>query len=251
MENNNDIIHRAEDLARRCDKTNAVTLSGFLSPAEQYGVYSWAQRFPPPCKILYEGGRPECERKAAFFLPCYQAEDDFSAADYIRAVKVTAGYGMPGHRDYMGAVLGLGIKREWMGDIWVMESTAYLFCMPSVEGFLLNNLDKVGRFGVKAASIALADVPPPEKKVLKVSFSVMSLRLDAVTAGMFSLSRTEAAKLIAEGRVSLNYVETLRTDAGVKVGDVISLRGMGKGEITELGGLSRRGRQFVGAEIFQ
>jgi len=46
-------------------------------------------------------------------------------------------------------------------------------------------------------------------------------------------------------------VETLRTDAGVKVGDVISLRGMGKGEITELGGLSRRGRQFVGAEIFQ
>lgn len=248
---NKDIIHRAEDLARRCDKINDVTASGFLSPAEQYGIYSWAQRFPPSCKIVYEGGRPECERKAAFFLPYYLDEEEFSAEGRIRCVKAAAGYGMPGHRDYMGAVLGLGIKREWIGDIWVMESTAYIFCMPSVESFLLNNLDKVGRFGVRTAAIELADVPAPERKVIKVSFSVMSLRLDAVTAGMFSLSRTEAAKLIAEGRVSLNYNECLRTDMNVKAGDVISLRGMGKGEISELGGMSRRGRQFVGAEIYK
>lgn len=247
----NDIIRRAEDLARRCDKASDVTVSGFLSPAEQYGIYSWAQRFPPECKIVFDGGRPECERKAAFFLPDYLEEEEFSAEDRIRAVKVTAGYGMPGHRDYMGAVLGLGIRREWVGDIWVMESTAYLFCMPSVEEFLLNNLDKVGRFGVKTASVALTDVPAPERKVFKVSFSVMSLRLDAVTGGIFSLSRTEAARLIGEGRVSLNYVECLRTDANVKVGDIISLRGFGKSEITELGGLSRRGRQFVGAEIYK
>ena len=60
-----------------------------------------------------------------------------------------------------------------------------------------------------------------------------------------------AAKLIAEGRVSLNYNECLRTDMNVKAGDVISLRGMGKGEISELGGMSRRGRQFVGAEIYK
>lgn len=247
----NDIIRRAEDLARRCDRAGDVAVSGFLSPAEQYGIYSWAQRFPPECKIVFDGGRPECERKAAFFLPCYLEEDEFSVEDRIRAVKVTAGYGMPGHRDYMGAVLGLGIKREWVGDIWVVESTAYLFCMPSVEEFLLANLDKVGRFGVKTAPISLADVQAPERKVFKVSFSVMSLRLDAITSGIFSLSRTEAARLITEGRVSLNYVECLRTDANVKVGDIISLRGFGKSEITELGGLSRRGRQFVGAEIYK
>lgn len=248
---NNDLIRRAEDLSRRCDKINDITSSGFLSPAEQYGIYSWAQRFPPDCRIVYEGGRPECERKAAFFIPYYFADEDFDVDQRICCVKVTAGYGMPGHRDYMGAALGLGIKREWIGDIWVMESTAYIFCLPSVVDFLLNNLDKVGRFGVKTARIALSEVPAPEKKVIKVAFSVMSLRLDAVTAGMFSLSRTESAKLVEEGRVSLNYVECLRTDMNVKVGDIISLRGFGKGQITELGGTSRRGRQFVNAEIFK
>ena len=76
-------------------------------------------------------------------------------------------------------------------------------------------------------------------------------RLDAVAAGMFCVSRTEAAKLISEGRVSLNYIECLRTDAGVKEHDVISIRGFGKGEITEIGGTTRRGRQFVNAEIYK
>jgi RNA-binding protein YlmH len=68
---------------------------------------------------------------------------------------------------------------------------------------------------------------------------------------MFSVSRTECARLIEEGRVTLNYAEVLRTDAAVKPGDVISVRGFGKGEITEMGGTTRRGRQFVNAEIYK
>lgn len=148
----------------------------------------------------------ECERRAAFFLPYYLDAEDFDVSEYIRAIKVTAGFGMPGHRDYMGAALGLGVKREWLvGDIWVIESEAFIFCMPSVEEHLLLNLDKVGRFGVKTGKIALADVPVPERKVIKVAFTVMSMRLDAVATGMFSVSRTEAARLVEEGRVSLNY----------------------------------------------
>ena len=123
--------------------------------------------------------------------------------------------------------------------------------MPSVEEHLLQNLDKVGRFGVKTAKIALSDIPVPERKVIKVAFTVMSMRLDAVAAGMFSVSRTECARLIEDGRVTLNYAEVLRTDAAVKPGDVISVRGFGKGEITEMGGTTRRGRQFVNAEIYK
>ena len=248
---NNELIRRAEDLSRRCDKTNSLTNTYFLTPAEQYGIHSWAERFPPPCRIVFGGGRPECERRAAFFLPYYLDEADFDVSEYISAIKVTAGFGMPGHRDYMGAALGLGIKREWLGDIWVLESDAYIFCMPSVEEHLLQNLDKVGRFGVKTAKIALSDIPVPERKVIKVAFTVMSMRLDAVAAGMFSVSRTECARLIEEGRVTLNYAEVLRTDAAVKPGDVISVRGFGKGEITEMGGTTRRGRQFVNAEIYK
>jgi len=247
----NELIKRAEDLSARCDKTNTITNSLFLTPAEQYGLHNWITRFPQPCKMIFHGGKEDCERKIAFFLPYYVDEEDFDVSEYISVIKCHAGFGMPGHRDYMGAVLGLGIKREWVGDIWVIESDAYVFCQPSVESHILSSLEKVGRFGIKTSKISLEEVPIPQKVSVKESFSVMSLRLDGVLAGMFNISRTEAARLITAGRASLNYTETLKTDANVKVGDIISLRGYGKGRITELGGMTRRGRQVVNAELLK
>ena len=150
----------------------------------------------------------------------------------------------------MGALLAMGIGREWLGDIWVQNDCAYVFCMPSVTEHLLT-LDKVGRCGVTAERIAPADVPDPVREVKEVSFSVMSLRLDAVAAGMFSMSRTEAAKHIAAGGVSVNYAECLKPDLALHEGDMLSMRGVGKGRLTGTGGTSRKGRLFVYAEIFK
>ena len=79
----------------------------------------------------------------------------------------------------------------------------------------------------------------------------MSMRLDAVTAGMFDLSRSEAARQIALGNVSLNYSQSFKTDSGVKERDIISLRGAGKGCVSGTGGTSRKGRLFVYAEIYK
>jgi RNA-binding protein YlmH len=93
----------------------------------------------------------------------------------------------------------------------------------------------------------------PERKVQTEStnFSVMSMRLDAVAAGMFHLSRTEAAKQIAAGNVSLNYSQCLKTDCQIKDGDIISLKGHGKGTVSGTGGTSKKGRLFVYAEIYK
>ena len=82
------------------------------------------------------------------------------------------------------------------------------------------------------------------------SFSVQSLRLDAVAGGLFDLSRTEAARQVEAGTVSLNYEICDRCDAPVHEGDILSMRGKGKGRITGLGGTSRKGRQFVNGEIY-
>jgi RNA-binding protein YlmH len=150
----------------------------------------------------------------------------------------------------MGAALGLGIKREWLGDIRLVEDGAYLFCLPSVERLLLEELDKVGRVGVKARPCPLSDIPPLERKVKKVTFTVKSLRLDAVAGSMFGLSRTAAADLIRMGAATVNYEPCLHVDAPVKEGDVISLRGHGKGVLVQEGGKSRKDRQFMEAEIY-
>lgn len=244
---NREFIKRISDLAERCERTGSVTCTGFLTPAEQYALKTL--HIPPEVTLRLTGGGEGCERQIAFFLPWYLEPEDFDPAEYIRAVKLTAYFGEPGHRDYMGAALGLGIKREWIGDIRVMGTECYIICLPSVEPVLLEELDKVGRHGVKAAALPLSAVPAPEKKVKTVTFTVKSLRLDAVTGAMFGLSRTAAADLIRMGAASLNYTECDKVDAPVKEGDVISLRGHGKGTLAEQGGKSRKDRIFLTAEI--
>ena len=100
------------------------------------------------------------------------------------------------------------------------------------------------------APCALEDVPPPVRNVRALSFTVKSLRLDAVTGSLFGLSRTAAAEQIRMGLVSLNYDLCDRTDAPVSEGDVISLRGRGKGQVKALGGRSKKDRLFVEAEVY-
>ena len=245
----NELLRRAEDLRERCERSGSLTMTGFLTPAERYQIESWA-RHAPDCRLVFSGGREACERTVGFFLPYYMDSESLDVSEYICVIRLKAFFGTPGHRDYMGAVLGMGVKREWVGDIWVSEDTATIFCLPSIQRHLMT-IEKVGRCSVKAQAVELEDIPEPERKVQSLSFSVMSMRLDAVVGGMFKLSRTEAAKQIAAGNVNLNYSECLRTDANVREGDIISLRHAGKGTVTGIGGTSRKGRLFVYAEIYK
>lgn len=245
---NSELIKRAEDLSARCRRSGRLTQTNFLTPAERYQLESWVKR--GGCEVIFSGGQEGCERTAAFFLPEWMKPESFDVSEYIRGIRVTAYFGTPGHRDYMGAVLGMGVGREWVGDIRVDGDEAYIFCLPGVERHLVT-IDKVGRCGVKAAAVELSEVPEPVRQVKNVSFSVMSMRLDAVVGGMFDLSRTEAAKQIAYGNVSVNYSVSEKPDLAVKPGDVVSLRGAGKGTVTGTGGTSRKGRLFVYAEIYK
>ena len=245
---NSELLRRAEDLFRRCEKNSALTATHFLTPAERFALQRW-QSTQPGCRLFFSGGHPDCERTVGFFLPDYMEEEWLPLDETIRAFELTAAFGAPGHRDYLGALLGMGIGRERLGDIWVKGSSAVVFCLAGVERHLLS-IDKVGRFTVHARSLSLAEVPAPERKVKAKSFSVQSLRLDAVCAGLFDLSRSEAARQVEAGNVSLNYELCQKSDAIVHPGDILSLRGKGKGRVTDLGGTSRKGRQFVEGEIY-
>ena len=245
---NSELLKRARDLAERCERSGTVCVSGFLSPAEQYELQTRLGYIP--CGLVFHGGGENCERAAAFFLPDYMTEEMLDVSEYICAMKLKAYFGQPGHRDYMGALLGMGIGREWLGDIQVEGDTAYVFCMKSVLRHLLS-IEKAGRYTVKASQVPLEEVPARKVETESLSFSVMSPRLDAVAAGLFHLSRTEAAKQIAAGNVSLNYAQCLKADCAVKEGDILSLKGKGKGSISGMGGTSRKGRLFVYGEIYK
>ena len=245
-----DLIKRAADLADRCERQSVVTATGFLTPAEQQELRQWAAA-RPAVRMLLTGGSGDCERQCAYFLPFWQEEDAFPIDEHIHAVKIEASFAQPEHRDYMGACLGLGIQRPWLGDFRVIGQTAWVFCLPSVERLLLDELTKVGRAGVRTSSCPLEEVPVPERRTRRLTFTVKSMRLDAVAGQLFGLSRTGAAELIRLGAATLNYLPCDKTDAPVKEGDVISLRGRGKGVISSVGGRSRKDRIFLEAEVYQ
>ena len=240
-----DILRRAEDLARRCERSAVVTATAFLTPAEQYEIRrAFSDR---EVRVVWHGGGEECERRCAFFLPEYLSEETFSPEEHIRCVRFRSWFGQPTHRDYLGAVLAQGIGRERIGDIRIKGQDAWVFCLTAVEPLLLE-MERAGRYTVKGEDCPLPEVPAEEIRRETISFTVQSLRLDAVTGGMFRMSRSSAAEQIRLGMVSLNYSVCQRVDAPVREGDVISLRGKGKGSVAEIGGRSKKDRLFVTAE---
>ena len=240
-----DLIRRAEDLAAQCARRGSVTNTGFLTPAEGAALERWAER-DPDVRLLLHGGYPDAERRVGFFLPEWMEEAAFDPAEHICALEGVASFGTPGHRDWLGAALGLGIGRDWLGDILLDGSRAVLLCLPSVREHLLLNLDKVGRCGVKLRAVELSGITVPERAMEERVFSVQSPRLDAVCAGTFRLSRTAAAQAVAAGLLSLNYAVCLKADAAVREGDILSLRGRGKAVVLDAGSReSKKGRRFV------
>ena len=248
MAKESELIRRIRDLSERSEKTFSVTHSTFLTPAEQYEAEQWL--IHKESHYLFDGGYEDAERKIAFFLPDYLSEEEFLLADYISAVKITAGFGSPGHRDYLGSVLGLGIRREWIGDIIITDNVAYIYCIPPSNSTIMNDLTHVSRYGVKCENIPINIIQAPKKNVKHISFTVQSRRFDAVLGCIFGISRSRAAKMIASGSAMLNYQECLKNDAYIDDGAVISARGYGKAVLVGQTGQSRKGRIFLEAERY-
>ena len=111
-----ELIRRITDLASRCSRSASVTHTGFLTPAEVFRIEHWSPS-GMNCGMLLHGGVDSAERRVAFFLPEWMDVDTFDIGEYLCALEFTARFGSPGHRDYLGAALALGIGREWIGDI--------------------------------------------------------------------------------------------------------------------------------------
>jgi len=247
----NELISRMDDLAAQCQRRSVITHSHFLTPAEQHQISNIT--FLPGTdgsSVLY-GGTEESERKILFFLPYYMTEDDLDWSETISVLESRCRFGKPGHRDYLGSLMVLGIRREFLGDIWMEEETAYLFCMSTIKDTILNELKQVGHNTVTVREISARELPDLHRQMRSERFTVMSPRLDAVVSGMFRLSRTESAERIRQGLVQHNYQECVKTDAPVREGDVISLRGRGKGVVAAFEGTTRRGRMFIEVKIYQ
>ena len=175
-------------------------------------------------------------------MACFLAPDRWEEPFPITALELTWPHQTaPGHRDVLGSVLGLGIRRACVGDIVVLDDRAYLFLESQLAEHVALSLTSAGRVQIRARVLETwPEVEPPQG--VEVRDTVSSLRLDAVVSGGFGLSRAAAADLIAAGHVKLRHLPTQRPDARVGEGDAISARGYGRLVIDQVGAPTKKGR---------
>ena len=236
---------RLNELALRAQHTGRVCATRFLEPSTLAAVNAAASR--AGVKVALWGGYEGAERCVAAFY----AGDPPEAGDWpVVALRLqwNGKFANPGHRDLLGAMMGLGIEREMTGDIamgtYRDAPCAYLFALEEVADYIAANLDSAGLASLKVSvATETPQLIPPEGESLRLT--VQQQRLDAVLAAACRLSRGEAQRLIAAGLVKLNHVPQLRPDARLSEGDLISARGYGRVKVTAFQGESRRGRQVV------
>ena len=231
---------RLDELARRAVRTGERVFTKFLDPAlERDCAYAAGSA---GVEHGFFGGYADAERRVAAFYAEYAPETDWPVV--CLRLAWNARYGAPGHRDLLGALMGLGISREETGDIVVGQGEAFLFVLEEIADYVCANLSEAGRTKLKAER-AEADVVLPEPEGVSLRETVASERLDAVLAAGFHLSRAEAQRLVHSGLVKLNHIVETRPDAKLVVGDLISARGYGRLKVLDFPGTTRRGRCAV------
>ena len=235
---------RLRELALRARHGGRPCFTRFLEPPMERDARAAASA--AEVSVDFFGGFEGAERRIAAFY----ADEAPEAADYPLAcleLRWNPKYASPGHRDLLGAAMGLGLERDSTGDIAMgaEDGAAYLFAHRDVAEYLRANFEQAGRAKLNLREIDAQDAKlrPPEGEYLRVTLA--SFRLDALLAAALKLSRGEAQRLIEGGQVKRNHLEILRGDASVAEGDLLSVRGHDRLRVESFEGITRKGRQAV------
>ncbi len=243
-----------------------VTSTSFLTPGEHRVLTERLIREGNSSRFFAFGGYSSAERVCVFFVPDFfdsfvdissekNALIEYCAEDIkekITAIKIVgSGYKKLTHRDYMGALLNMGIDRDTLGDICPLDDlSCVIFLQRSVSELLLSNLEKIGSDKVKVSAYDDCMSFSYVKKTVPLSDTVASPRLDSVVSALTKESREKAKNLILAEAVDLNYLPCAKTDMRVEAGDIISVRGYGKFSVTDLSDQTKKGRLWLRAEKY-
>ena len=260
-------MRHIEDLADAAFSRGIARYSAFLSDREQDLARAALGRAGVRDGWRFDGGWPEAERRVLCLEPEYKhktkqkkhkQKPEYSYGECpVRCVQLQCralpGAALPAHKDYLGSLMGLALKREALGDILLpadAPGTAYVFALEPAAKLICRELCQAGRTEVSTRLLEPEEIPAfsaPERQLLTATVS--SLRLDAVLSAMLHVSRGTAAELNEAGRVEINHLPVEKPHAPVYEQDVFTVRGKGRFRLTALPGKSKKDRSII--EFFQ
>ena len=218
---------RLTELSQQAYNRGICVYSSFLNLNELNLFYKSIYKIPPISYDLW-GGYKEAERRVI----CFYDDDSFANISFpIDCVSITptsVKYSqILSHRDYLGAILNLGIERSKIGDILMKDKVAYVFCTKQIAPFICESLEKVSHTNVKAERINYQDIDYKIETEI-ISGTVTSVRIDSLLSVAFKSSRSSLVGLILGGKVFVNGKLILSNSFVPKEEDIISVRGMGR-----------------------
>lgn len=239
------LMSKVLDQVSLCIKSYQIRNTEFLDPYQLSLCLKVLRQYP---EIHFEtfGGYEQAERRILLFIPnwmeCEQVEYPLTLLKMSSTNKFE---NKLQHRDYLGALLHLGIKRELIGDIVVHADFAYVFVMDSIKEYIMQNLDKVRRDRMILTECSHSEFQFPEGKTKQIRASLHSLRLDCLIAAGFGLSRSNAANLVTAESVKVNWEMVNKPAHNVHFQDMISVKGYGRIQLENEYGESKKGRIHV------
>ena len=237
-------------LAKLWDKIQAgmrrsiMTNTCYLSPREQEMA---RYLFGDAEGLHFFGGYADAERRMLVYLPEYLDADALMADDSPVVCLHASFYegDCPSHRDFLGALMGIGIGRETVGDICVGKEHCDFFVTTEMATYLQQNFLSAGRAKLRICPIPLSQATIPEPEVKQIRDTLASLRLDSVISSGFRIGRSLASQYVSAGKAAIDGLPCEKPDKAVMEGAKISVRGLGKIKLTTVNGQTKKGRISV------
>ena len=246
------LLSHVADRLTTAEQRGIPASTAFLAPREQRLALSVLRACGCADPIFF-GGVPDAERCICVYIPDYLDPEDWLAGPDSPICCLRASYAVENslsHRDFLGALMGTGIKREATGDIYVTDGHCDFLVTREIAPYVKQNLLTAGRAHLSISELPLQQLQRPETAVKLQKNTVAALRLDSMVAAGFQVSRAKATSLVESGRVTVNYLECMKPDSTLKQGDRISVRGMGKCRLISVDGTTRKGRISITLEKY-
>ncbi|WP_338781819.1 RNA-binding protein [Metabacillus sp. FJAT-52054] len=214
-------------------------LTDFLDPREQEIVRSLIGD-QKEVKAAFQGGTSQSERKRALLYPEYLEPEHEDFALSLFQIGYPSKFITLEHRQVLGALMSIGLKRSKYGDILIEGENIQLVAAEEMDDFLRLQLNEIGKAKVELKKIDFSKAIIKYDEWSEFSSTVSSLRLDAVIAAIYGISRQKVQPLLQAGQVKVNWRTAEQGSMECQEGDRISVRGFGRSKVTEILGRTKK-----------
>ena len=240
---NNDFSKKIVEFLRVVENGSRICRTPFLTLDEQEIVKGRIKNY----EVEFYGGFLQAERQRALILPTYCFEEKNPCIDVIKGT-YSSSFGKIKHSDVLGAIMNLGVKREMIGDIVVVDTTIYIACASTITSLLLSELHQINKWYLQF-ELCQEDVTV-KHEFIQMEIVIPSRRLDAIVSHLCGINREEAKVKIINKEVKVNGEEICKIDKIVTDHSILSVRRYGRYKIGEQIGTTKKGNIVLKVEKY-